>query len=140
MLESNTVKVRIASAGTGKTTSLILRYLELLASGIPLRRIAGITFTRVAADEIKTRLKEMLEELKHTGHYLTKPVELPPKILEEALRERDGVVLSTIHGFMIEALRLCAPFLGLDPEFSLLGEWQAEAIFREEITSLKLSC
>jgi ATP-dependent exoDNAse (exonuclease V) beta subunit len=31
------MKVRVASAGTGKTTSLVLHYLEPIASGPPLR-------------------------------------------------------------------------------------------------------
>ncbi|HZW98466.1 MAG TPA: UvrD-helicase domain-containing protein, partial [Trueperaceae bacterium] len=49
------VRVRVASAGTGKTTSLVTRYLELIGSGVPLRRIAGVTFTRAAAAELRAR-------------------------------------------------------------------------------------
>ena len=37
---------------------------------------------------------------------------------------------------MIEALRLVAPQLSLDPDFKVMGEWQAEAIFEEEMSSL----
>ena len=46
------MKVRVASAGTGKTTSLVRRYLELTREGVPLRRIAGVTFTNAAAAEL----------------------------------------------------------------------------------------
>ena len=50
------MRVRVASAGTGKTTSLVLSYLEVIASGVPLRRIAGVTFTRSAAHELRQRV------------------------------------------------------------------------------------
>ena len=65
------MKVRVASAGTGKTTSLVLRYLELIASGTPVRRIAGVTFTRAAADELRQRVGAGIAELLYNGHYLT---------------------------------------------------------------------
>ena len=48
--------VRVASAGTGKTTSLVLRYLQLIDEGVALRRVAGVTFTRAAADELRQRV------------------------------------------------------------------------------------
>ena len=38
---------------------------------------------------------------------------------------------------MIACLRLVAPQLGLDPNFSVLGEWEAQAIFAEELASLR---
>lgn len=45
-----------ADAGTGKTYSLTLRYLSLLAAGVPPERILGTTFTRKAAGEILERI------------------------------------------------------------------------------------
>ncbi|MEM7734898.1 MAG: UvrD-helicase domain-containing protein [Deinococcota bacterium] len=173
------MKVRVASAGTGKTTSLVLRYLELLASGTPLRRIAGVTFTRVAADELRQRVGEGVSDVLTTGQYLSIPylqndainqishvesedestsAQATPSVKEdnademdaaggsstsslaifqEAKRELDGATLTTIHGFMIACLRLVAPHLSLDPDFSVLGEWEAQAIFEEELASLR---
>ncbi|MDQ3458329.1 MAG: UvrD-helicase domain-containing protein, partial [Deinococcota bacterium] len=64
------MKVRVASAGTGKTTSLVLRYLALVAAGTPLRRLAGVTFTRVAAGELRGRGGEGLATRLATGRYL----------------------------------------------------------------------
>ena len=61
------VKVRVASAGTGKTTSLIRRYLELLSEGLPLRRIAGVTFTRSAASELRQRVAQGVREVFYRG-------------------------------------------------------------------------
>lgn len=45
-----------ADAGTGKTYSLTLHYLSLLAAGVPAERILGTTFTRKAAGEILERI------------------------------------------------------------------------------------
>jgi ATP-dependent helicase/nuclease subunit A len=132
------VRVRVASAGTGKTTSLVLRYLELIGAGTPVRRIGGMTFTRSAAGELRQRVREALGELLGSGSYLD-AVRLEPANrgrFEEALLELDGATLTTIHGFMIDALRLAAPSLGLDPDFGVLAEWEAQALFEEEVRSL----
>jgi ATP-dependent exoDNAse (exonuclease V) beta subunit len=131
------MKVRVASAGTGKTTSLVLRYLELISCDIPLRRIAGVTFTRAAADELRQRVGLGVRELLKTGQYLHHTLrEQHRPNFEEALRELDGATLTTIHGFMIESLRLVAPMMGLDPDFSVLGEWEAQAMFEEKLRSV----
>ena len=131
------MKVRVASAGTGKTTSLVLRYLELINDGTALRRIAGVTFTRKSAHELRQRVNEGIKELLENGEYLAFRLdsENREKFLE-AKRELEGASLSTIHGFMANCLRLVAPIMGLDPDFSILGEWEAEAIFEEEMRSL----
>jgi ATP-dependent helicase/nuclease subunit A len=51
-----------ASAGTGKTYRLTLRYLELLLEGASAERILATTFTRKAAGEILERLLLRLAE------------------------------------------------------------------------------
>ncbi|MEX0745436.1 MAG: UvrD-helicase domain-containing protein [Phycisphaeraceae bacterium] len=45
-----------ASAGAGKTYQLTLRYLRLLAAGVPAETILATTFTRKAAGEILARV------------------------------------------------------------------------------------
>ncbi len=132
------MKVRVASAGTGKTASLVLRYLELIAAGTPLRRIAGVTFTRKAADELRVRVGQAIEEVLSGGRHLdfAAPPASQPAFLEAA-REITGATLSTIHGFMAGCLRLAAPMLHLDPDFSMLGDWEAQALFEEEWNTLR---
>ncbi len=134
------MRVRVASAGTGKTTSLVRRYLELVDEGWPLRRVAGVTFTRAAADELRQRVGAGIRQVLDGGSYLG-GLFTPaggPLPFQRARLELDGAVLSTIHGFMVAALRLTAPVVGLDPEFSVLGEWEAAAMFEEEVRSLRL--
>lgn len=135
------MRVRVASAGTGKTTSLVARFLTLIGEGTPLRRLAGVTFTRSAAAELRARVGESLRAVLRDGVYLDGLVVAPegaaPRY-REALRELDGATLTTIHGFMALGLRLSAPLLGLDPDFTALPEWEAQALYEEELHGLML--
>ena len=131
------MKVRVASAGTGKTTSLVRRYLGLICAGVPLRRIAGVTFTNAAAAELRQRVGMGVRAARTTGEYLELTFTAEDKArLGAAEYELGGATLSTIHGFMGSVLRLTAPLLGLDPDFSVVGEWEALAIFEEELQTL----
>ena len=136
------MRVRVASAGTGKTTSLVARFLTLIAEGEPLRRLAGVTFTRAAAAELRERVGAGLDEILAEGTYLGGLAVAPDgseERFEEARRELGGATLSTIHGFMATGLRLVAPSLGLDPDFGTLPEWEAAAILEEELDGLLLA-
>jgi len=133
------VRVRVASAGTGKTTSLVVRVLELVAEGVPLRRVAAVTYTRTAAAELRQRAGEGIRALLADGRYLDGLVRLAPTHrprFEEAERELGGATMSTIHGFLMVALRQVAPALGLDPAFSPFGEGEARATFEDELRSV----
>ncbi len=127
------LEVRAASAGTGKTTSLVLEYLEALMH-TPSRRIAAVTFTRLGAQDLRERLRAGLREVLETGKYLhfTAP-SLDP--YRRALREIGSSTITTIHGFYRELLRLNAPALGLDPEFVYLDEGEAGNLFLEAASS-----
>ncbi len=118
------MRLYVASAGTGKTHALVEELLALLRQGVPLRRMAAVTFTRKAAEELRRRIQEEVANLP------------PSPWAEEARREAYGAVFTTIHGFMAEALRHAAPLLSLDPDFALLDEFLAEALFLEEARSL----
>ncbi len=133
--------VRVASAGTGKTTSLVLRYLQLVDGGVPLRRIAGVTFTRAAADELRQRVGEAITSVQREGEYLHglfRAGHGSRAHFDVARGELQGALLTTIHGFMIAGLRLNAPQLGLDPGFSVMAEWEAQALFETELQSILL--
>ena len=49
-----------ASAGSGKTTSLVNRMVALIEHGVPIEQICTITFTIAAADEFFSRFQELL--------------------------------------------------------------------------------
>ena len=49
-----------ASAGSGKTTVLVERVLREILSGTQVDELLVITFTKAAAEEMKTRIKQAL--------------------------------------------------------------------------------
>lgn len=131
------MRIRVASAGTGKTASLVVRFLQAVSEGVPLRRIAGITFTRKAADELRLRVGAALEQTSR-GESLLGFTPNPSDLwrFSQAQLELSGSSLSTIHAFMGQCLRHVAPLLFLDPDFEMLGEWEAKGLFLEEVRSL----
>src|SRR5438105_10729749 len=51
-----------AGAGTGKTTAIVERIAELVASGrVAMAQLVAITFTEAAAAELRTRVREALQ-------------------------------------------------------------------------------
>ena len=56
-----------AGAGTGKTRTLVARYLALLAEELPLRSIVAITFTKKASREMRNRVRDEMRR------YLERP-------------------------------------------------------------------
>ncbi|AEB12407.1 UvrD-helicase domain-containing protein [Marinithermus hydrothermalis] len=130
------MRVRVASAGTGKTTALVRRYLELLEAHPP-HRVAAVTFTRAAAAQLKSRIYAGFSVLEREGAYYgyVPPPERLPRLfsLKEAVL---AAPIHTIHGFFAELLRLVAPAMGLDPDFQVLSAGDATGVFREEVRAL----
>src|ERR1035441_4476938 len=54
--------VVVASAGTGKTTALVERMVEVIAAGTPVETIVAVTFTHAAAGNMKLRVRHELEQ------------------------------------------------------------------------------
>jgi len=61
--DSATAIAVTAGAGSGKTLSLVGRYLHLLEQGYPLRSILAITFTEKAAREMRSRIRNALTQI-----------------------------------------------------------------------------
>jgi exodeoxyribonuclease V beta subunit len=79
-----------ASAGTGKTFTLVQTVVELVCSGVPAERILLVTFTERATAELKTRIRTGLRDaFKRTGH----------PAVAQALEDLASLSVSTIHGF-----------------------------------------
>jgi ATP-dependent helicase/nuclease subunit A len=95
-----------ASAGTGKTTLMVDRVVELVKKGTPLERIAVVTFTRPAAAELRMRVRNRLAEEKDNKSCL------------DALKTVSVSWISTIHRFASRILREYFNLTGVDPSFS----------------------
>lgn len=109
-----------AGAGTGKTLTLVGRYLYLLEQDQPLRSLVAITFTRKAAREMRNRIRQTVLE-----HLAALPKDdLARERWQEILAELDGARIGTIHSFCGELLRSHPVEANLDPRFDVLDEGQ----------------
>ncbi|MGH8697896.1 MAG: UvrD-helicase domain-containing protein, partial [Burkholderiales bacterium] len=112
-----------AGAGTGKTTILVDRLVEMVAPTtgappVPLRRMAAITFTRKAAGELRLRIRErLLEALAEPD--LSPEREAP---LREALADLDTAYVGTIHSFADRLLRLRPVEAELSPAYRIVED------------------
>ena len=107
-----------AGAGTGKTYSMVSRVAYLCNRTIdPVISLSDdilmITFTNEAADNMKTRLKQMFMNyflLTANGKYL------------HYIEEITETQISTIHKFAISLLRKTCFYLGLGKDFDVRSE------------------
>lgn len=91
----------IAGAGSGKTRTLIYRVAFLLEQGIPPERILLLTFTNKAAKEMMRRVADLLGQ------------------------ELDTLWGGTFHSIGNRVLRIHAPLLGFQRDFSILDREDA---------------
>ncbi|HEY9480178.1 MAG TPA: UvrD-helicase domain-containing protein, partial [Gemmatimonadaceae bacterium] len=105
-----------AGAGAGKTTVLVDRFVAIARDPeLGPDRVLALTFTRKAAVEMKERAIRVFE----ASH-------------EADLRRRtEAAYISTIHGFAERVLRERPLDARIDPEFSVLTEYD-QALFVEE--------
>ena len=94
-----------ASAGTGKTTVMIERIMSLLAEGADVSEIVVVTFTNLAAAEMKNRLSVKLAERKGDNRLI------------EQLERLDTANISTLHSFCGNLLRNYFYVADIDPSF-----------------------
>ncbi|MBI3314328.1 MAG: UvrD-helicase domain-containing protein [Candidatus Omnitrophica bacterium] len=131
------VRVVEASAGSGKTTALAKRYIQilLLASRDPLamKHILAITFTNKAAGQMKERIVELLKRIAlgglAPGEYedlvaplgLAKPQaeRMAYRLMEELIRQYHFFQVQTIDSFMNALLSGCAFKVGLSARFKI---------------------
>ena len=55
------IQLVLAGPGSGKTTTLAGRFVHLVRQGVDRRRILALTFTKKAADEMKSRIAAALD-------------------------------------------------------------------------------
>jgi len=122
-----------AGAGSGKTLSLVGRYLHLLEQGCPIRSILAITFTEKAAREMRSRIRAALVPHPNPlpkGEGTASP---PPAGEGPGVRDIDSARIGTIHSLCAEILRAHPAEAGLDPAFEVLEEGLASALQAEAI-------
>lgn len=96
----------LAGPGTGKTTALIAHFTDLVKQGIEPQRILAITLTRKAGEEMKNRLKPLIN------------------------RDSSQLNVETFHTLADKILREYAHHVGLNQDFQVLNEQTQEALLR----------
>ncbi len=113
----------VAGAGTGKTTALVNRIMELVRSGrATLREIAAITFTEAAAAELRQRIRDEDRRCRPSEH----PDEAR---LVAARQEVDEAAICTLHAFAQRILVEHCVAAGIPPGFEVLDETAERADF-----------
>jgi DNA helicase-2/ATP-dependent DNA helicase PcrA len=104
-----------AGAGTGKTTTIVLRLKALLSQGIEPEAALGITFTNKAAGELAARLRSEFPELSANG------------------RE---VQVTTYHGFAHRLLQEFGALVGVERDTTVIGPAHQRQLLRKALGSM----
>ena len=115
-----------ASAGTGKTSVLVTRYMNLLRAGIDPLNVLAITFTRQAAAEMRERIvQELKQDARRSRAGAARWRELRDRLGEIAVSTIDSFCLSLLREFPLEA--------DLDPGFAIADETRIPHIVRQAV-------
>ena len=113
-----------AAAGSGKTTVLVERVLELIQSGAgQIDRMLIVTFTRAASADMRAKLSRELGRRAAEGDENCRR--------EQLLLERASI--STLHSFCSEFLRTHFESAGVDPAFRVLDDAETRRITDEAL-------
>lgn len=102
-----------ATAGSGKTFTIVARTANMIEQGIPAKDIVMFTFTRKAAEEMKTRVEAKI-----------------------GLKAKDMTV-STYHSFCVRLLRKYANTIGYRRGFSVYDEEDKIGLMTEIFEKMK---
>ncbi|QYA24802.1 UvrD-helicase domain-containing protein [Gramella sp. MT6] len=150
----NSFNIYNASAGSGKTFTLVKEYLSLLFTSSKKDRyknILAITFTNKAVGEMKKRIIDSLAEFSKPGNdheenallnIISEETGLSPQelriksaeILKSIIHNYAAFEISTIDGFTHRVLRTFARDLGIPMNFEV--ELSADEVLLEAVESL----
>jgi exodeoxyribonuclease V beta subunit len=134
-----------ASAGSGKTFALSIRYVSLLFLGAKPEAILTLTFTNKASTEMSERISSLLKNLSQKETELSEISKLTNLSKEELLKRQPEVYkrflssninISTIDKFNTTILRSFSLYLSLMPDFQVgegVDEYEELKRFIKEI-------
>ena len=128
----------VAGAGTGKTTTLVQRCLQLLLQRDPLislDEILMVTFTDASATDMRKRIREALEKEIKSGAEAT-PLTVSPLRLQEQLALFDTAPIGTLHSFCLKLVRQHFYALQLDPQLTVMPEDEAKLLADEVLREM----
>ena len=122
-----------ASAGTGKTFSLVTRLMTLIVNGVEPERIVALTFSRAAAGEIFNSFIERLADAAADEEGAAKEserlgVRLCPAdfaaMLRKVISHQHLSLIGTLDSFLMRIVRMMPLELGLEGEVAVLSEYR----------------
>ncbi|NBV06080.1 MAG: hypothetical protein EBS06_02450 [Proteobacteria bacterium] len=134
-----------ASAGSGKTRVLTNRVLRLLLRGVAPDKILCLTFTKVAASEMQSRINAELANwvlvdeanlakklFELTGNIASKADLKKARILfAEVLDAESKIKIQTIHSFCQSLVKIFPFEAGVKPNFEVLEEAQEKLLLQK---------
>lgn len=124
-----------ASAGSGKTFALAMRYIILLFQGARAHEILAITFTKKATKEMQERIQNALYDLAHSkqgaiyqgllaqGFSAQEIAQNAPRIYQAFLHDRARIL--TIDALFTMMLKKFSYFAGLRADFTMINDGQS---------------
>ena len=122
-----------ASAGSGKTFALSVRYIALVLRGGNINEIIALTFTKKAANEMKERIITTFLDLQNKKDELDKLCKELSLSQDEAIKRRDEKLdrflqselkIYTFDAFFSGILKKFSQNLGLSPDYSVQDSLQ----------------
>lgn len=116
LVVANTISGRVAvnaTAGSGKTHTIVARTANMIQQGIPAKNILMFTFTRKAAEEMKTRVASKIG------------------------KNSKSMVVSTYHSFCVRLLRQYIDRFGFNRRFSIYDEEDKLSYMNKILDGLK---
>ena len=137
-----------ASAGSGKTFALVIRYISLLYKDAKPNSILTLTFTNKAANEMRERISTVLRELENenrgveleeisrtTGLSKDEILTNRPKIYNNFLQS--DLKISTIDKFFAQILRKFSLNLALMPDFQIEEDGDEQKLIESFLRRVK---
>ena len=113
-----------ASAGTGKTDTMIARIARLIEKRVDVSEIVVVTFTNLAAAEMKDRLGKILLEKRNNSRVF------------EQLERLDSANICTLHSFCSDLLRNYFYVVDIDPAFAILDDATVSTLKRNTLDAI----
>lgn len=110
-----------ASAGTGKTSTIVEAYISLLKMGVAVSSIVMITFTKAAASELLMRIRiRIQEEIKNSEEKNNSEEKKKFEAIYSDIINKNNI--STIHSFAQKIVRDNSLTLSMPANISILEE------------------
>lgn len=123
-----------ASAGSGKTTTMVKKILVAMESGVPLSQMLVLVYNEAAASELKDRLQSALYEAACASDGAAR------KMFRDSLDGLSSARISTIHAFCRALIKENFEKIGVSPSFDVLSDGEEKRYESEAMDAVFRRC